>query len=73
MTSEDIDGIFEKNHSLLIINCVVENKSVDIVLDEKGIITSVGEMAEMEWNGEESTLIDGTAAVALPGPRNKPT
>jgi 5-methylthioadenosine/S-adenosylhomocysteine deaminase len=67
MTSEDMDGIFGKNHSLMITNVVVDNKKVDIVIDEKGIITSVGEMAGKEWKGDEDFLIDGNGALALPG------
>ena len=67
MTSDDMDGIFGKNHSLLITNVVVENKKVDIAIDENGIITSVGEMAGKEWKGDEDFLIDGNGALALPG------
>jgi len=67
MTSDDMDGIFGKNHSLLITNVVVDTKKVDIVIDEKGIITSVGEMAGKAWKGDEDFLIDGNGALALPG------
>jgi len=67
MTSDDMDGIFGKNRSLMITNVVVDGKKVDIVIDEKGIITSIGEMAGKEWKGEEDFQIDGNGALALPG------
>jgi 5-methylthioadenosine/S-adenosylhomocysteine deaminase len=67
MTAEDMDGIFGKNRSLMITNVVVDGRTVDIIIDEKGIITSIGEMAGKDWKGEEDFQIDGNGALALPG------
>jgi len=67
MMQYDEDGIFGKNHTLMITNVVVDTKKVDIIIDEKGMITSIGEMAGKEWKGDEEFQIDGNGALALPG------
>jgi len=67
MTGDDNNGIFDKNHSLLITNVVVEGRTVDIAVDEKGMIAGIGEKQWKEWNGEADFLIDGNGALALPG------
>jgi len=67
MIEDELDGIFGKNHSLMITNVVVDGRNVEIVIDKNGTITSVGENAGKEWKGDEEFLIDGNGALALPG------
>jgi len=67
MIEDELDGIFGKNHSLMITNVVVDGKNVEIVIDNNGTITSVGENAGKAWKGDEEFLIDGNGALALPG------
>jgi 5-methylthioadenosine/S-adenosylhomocysteine deaminase len=62
-----MDGIFGKNRSLMITNVVVDGRTVDIIIDEKGTITAIGETAGKEWKGDEDFQIDGNGALALPG------
>jgi 5-methylthioadenosine/S-adenosylhomocysteine deaminase len=67
MVDYDTNGIFGRNHSLMITNVMVDGRTVDIVIDEKGLISSIGENAGKEWKGNEDFLIDGNGALALPG------
>ncbi|MFA6332489.1 MAG: amidohydrolase family protein, partial [Methanoregula sp.] len=67
MTDFEMNRIFLGNHSLLISNVVVDGRTVDISIDEKGMIASIGENERKEWTGEADFNIDGNGALALPG------
>jgi len=62
-----MEDIFEKKHPLLITNVTVEGKTVDIFIDETGIIAGMGDKARTKFKGEAEFIIDGDGAVALPG------
>jgi 5-methylthioadenosine/S-adenosylhomocysteine deaminase len=59
--------IFEKHHSLLITNVVADGKTVDIFIDEKGILQAIGANERNHHKGEADFVIDGDGAIALPG------
>ncbi|MDD1687606.1 amidohydrolase family protein [Methanoregula sp.] len=67
MSDYEMNALFRGNHSLLISNVVVDGRTVDISIDEKGMIASIGENERKEWKGEADFLIDGNGALALPG------
>ena len=67
MTDHEIPEIFGGNRSLLIRNVVTDNHSVDIFIDEKGIIRGIGPDERKNHHGEADFVIDGDGAVALPG------
>lgn len=62
-----MEDIFEKKHPLLITNVTVEGKTVDIFIDETGIIAGMGDTARTKFKGEAEFIIDGDGSVALPG------
>ncbi len=64
---EGMRDIFEKKHSLLITNLVVDGKAVDIFIDETGIIAGISENERVRHKGEAEFIIDGDHAIALPG------
>jgi 5-methylthioadenosine/S-adenosylhomocysteine deaminase len=64
---EKTTDIFEKKYPLLITNTVVDGKTVDIFIDETGIIASIGEDTRREHKGDAEFIIDGDYAIALPG------
>jgi 5-methylthioadenosine/S-adenosylhomocysteine deaminase len=65
--TDDMNEMFDKNHSLLITNVVVDGRNVDIAIDETGQITGIGENERKDWKGEADYLIDGNGSLALPG------
>jgi len=65
--TDEINEMFDRNHSLLITNVVVEGRTVDIAIDETGMITGIGENERKAWKGEADYLIDGNGSLALPG------
>ena len=65
--TDDMNEMFDKNHSLLITNVVVEGRNVDIAIDETGLITGIGENGRKQWKVEADYLIDGNGSLALPG------
>ncbi len=67
MAEHEMQEIFKKNRSLLIANVVVENRNMDIFVDEKGTIAGIGENAGKDHRGEADFIIDGAGAIALPG------
>ncbi len=67
MTEHEMNGIFQKNRSLLITNVVAETTPVDIFVDEKGTIAGIGADVRKEHRGEADFIIDGDGALALPG------
>jgi len=64
---EGMTDIFEKKHSLLITNLVVDGNEVDIFIDETGIIAGISENERVRHKGEAEFIIDGDHAIALPG------
>jgi len=65
---EMMSEIFEKKHSLLITNVVVDGKAnVDIFIDETGTISGMGKDERKKHTGEAEFIIDGDRAIALPG------
>src|SRR5271157_4514953 len=67
MAEHEMHEIFDKHRSLLIINVVADGKSVDIFIDEKGILRGIGENVRKQHRGEADFIIDGDNAIALPG------
>ena len=67
MAEHEMQEIFEKHRSLMIINTVADGKNVDIFIDEKGILRGIGENVRKEHRGEADFIIDGDGAIALPG------
>ena len=67
MTDHEIPEIFGGSRSLLITNVVADNRSVDIFIDEKGIIQGMGTNERKKHRGEADLVIDGDGAIALPG------
>ena len=65
--------IFNKKHSLLITNVVVDGKAIDIFVNEKGTIAGIGEEERTNHKGEAEFMIDGEGAIALPGLANTHT
>ncbi len=59
--------IFEKKHSLLISNVMVDERCIDIFIDETGTIAGMGEKERTTYKGEAEFIIDGDGAIALPG------
>ena len=70
MTDSDI---FDKNHSLLITNVVVDEKPVDIFVDEAGTFRGIGENVRAQYKGDAEFMIDGDGAIALTGFANTHT
>jgi 5-methylthioadenosine/S-adenosylhomocysteine deaminase len=67
MEEDRTNEIFEGRHPLLITNVVADGKTVDIFVDETGVIAGIGEKVRQK-NGEEADfIIDGDGAIALPG------
>jgi 5-methylthioadenosine/S-adenosylhomocysteine deaminase len=67
MEEHEMQEIFEKHHSLLITNVVADGKTVDIFIDEKGILRAIGANERNPHKGEADFVIDGDGAIALPG------
>jgi len=67
MTEHEMAEIFEKNRSILITGVTVENRTVDIFVDEKGTIGSIGPGVRKHHQGEADFVIDGDGAIAIPG------
>ena len=65
--------IFDGNHALLITNIVVNEKTVDIFVDEAGTVKGIGEKVREQFKGEADFIIDGNGAIALPGLSNTHT
>jgi len=65
--------IFDGNHALLITNVLVNEKTVDIFVDEAGTVRGIGEKVRAQFKGEADFIIDGDGAIALPGLSNTHT
>ncbi|MEN6444167.1 MAG: amidohydrolase family protein [Methanoregula sp.] len=62
-----MDDIFDGNHSLLITNVKVDEKAVDIFVNEDGKIGDIGEQVRDRHKDEAEFIVDGDRAIALPG------
>jgi 5-methylthioadenosine/S-adenosylhomocysteine deaminase len=67
MTEHEMADIFGTDRSLLITNVVADNRSVDIFVDEKGTIGSIGPEGRKDYRNEADFIIDGDGAIAVPG------
>jgi 5-methylthioadenosine/S-adenosylhomocysteine deaminase len=62
-----MEDIFEKQYALLLTNVMVEGETVDIFIDETGLIAGIGENLRETCAGPAEFIIDGDGAIALPG------
>ena len=67
MEEQEMQEIFEKQHSLLITNVVADGRTVDIFIDETGILRGIGGNERRACRGDADVVIDGDGAIALPG------
>jgi 5-methylthioadenosine/S-adenosylhomocysteine deaminase len=67
MAEHEMHEIFGKHRSLLITNVVADGRSVDIFIDETGILREIGGNIRAHHRGEADFIVDGDGALALPG------
>ena len=67
MTHDTMTDIFTKKFPLLITNVAVDNKTVDIFIDDTGTIAGMGKNVRKTYKGDAEFIIDGNGALALPG------
>ena len=67
MEDEDMQGIFDGGHPLLITNVIHGGRKTGIFIDETGTIAAIGKDTRAAYKGEADFIIDGNGAIALPG------
>jgi 5-methylthioadenosine/S-adenosylhomocysteine deaminase len=67
MTGHEMQEIFEKNRSLLITDVIADGRTVDIFVDETGVIAGIGTNERKNHKGDADFIIDGSDTLALPG------
>jgi 5-methylthioadenosine/S-adenosylhomocysteine deaminase len=62
-----MDDLFKKNQKILITSTLVDNKTVDIFIDETGLIAGIGEGLRKKHKDDADLVMDGAGTIALPG------